>query len=381
MYCHCKGSALSFFATNAFDVVIADEVHTVRNCFTTQAKALTYLSHCNPLAVKIGLTGTLYVNNIMDIQSVASFLMVPVWNQRQTFVKLDVNDFFGIAENDKRWEEMKEAFVVHRTIDWLASTNGLSAPKRWLVPLALTGRQAFTYSKYFAGIAEFITTNCHKWSALEYDRHVFAHLSTLNSIEDHPFLLCLQNKSYGEFLQHTHGHVDGQALSLFMDPRTPSDKMEAILKLLKDIKRDQPRAKVVIFFNRVRFIQLMSNYLWRNGFTNLPVIGSSGLASPLASSELKQGMSLADRMRNIALWEQYDDDVCVLLANHKCAGVGLNMYKGTHVIHANHYYNESQKTQAEMRVWRSNAKNVEESKIRTANINIFRISVSVVTQW
>lgn len=371
------------FSKDVFSMIIADEAHSIKNHSTSCSNAMRYISHCSPFATKLALTGTLYVNKIEDIWSVSSFLMVSQWNNRICYKNKEAATVSTLESNRTHWNNMKSGFIVHRTLGWLAANNGLAAPTRYLGSIHLTGQQRATYTKFFVGISEFLSQHRHEWSAKEYTRHVLTRMSTLEAISDHPFLLCLQNKAMAEVLKDSEGTLCGKPSTLFMPCREPSDKMRAILKILETIRASNPNAKVVCFARRVRFIHILSNFLWHKGFVNLPVIGSGGGVTSehveRSTLDVKMGMTAQDRTSNIAFWGGHSS-MCVLLANSQCAGVGLNMYQGTHVIHVNSYMNEAEMLQAEMRVWRSNAKDVDQSRERTSKIVIYRMAVRSVSQ-
>lgn len=94
-----------FLSTKQFDIIIADEVHRIKNPKAQQTKILHALS--KKALYTMGISGTMIQNSLIDMFSIAEFLKLDIFGGYWNFVKrYCVKGFFGQIVGYQNLEEL-----------------------------------------------------------------------------------------------------------------------------------------------------------------------------------------------------------------------------------------------------------------------------------
>jgi superfamily II DNA or RNA helicase len=111
-------SDLEHFIPLAFDCIVADESHTIKNSSSLTAKAITELN----ARYRVALSGTPVMNNTFDLYGQFAFLVPGMFGSREFFKREYANpiDRDGDADKIKALQKLTAPFLLRRTKEQVA---------------------------------------------------------------------------------------------------------------------------------------------------------------------------------------------------------------------------------------------------------------------
>ena len=288
-----------------FDLFVLDEVQTVKNRGTATHQALRAIR----AGTIVGLTGTPVENGVEELRTLLDFVLPgylpPEAEFRKSFVR-PIED--GDAAARDRLRRLVRPFVLRRTKSQVA----LGLPEKLLDrrECEMTPAQAALYSDLLEQRGGPLREALGGTGPVPY-LHVFALLTKLKQLCDHPDLLRPEGDPPGE---------EG------------SGKWDLLVELLEEALGSG--LKVVVFSQYLRMLDRMGDHLTEAG------IGFETLRG-----------ATVDRAAPVARFRE-DPSCRVFLASLRAAGVGIDLTSASVVIHYDRWWNAAREEQATDRVHR-----------------------------
>jgi len=282
-------SRLEQFRGRRFDLLVLDEMQTIKNADTTTHQALRALDR----RIAIGLTGTPIENHERELYALLDFV-VPGYLPRN-------------AEDDRvMLQRLVRPFVLRRTKQQvLTELPPKIVDKRYC---ELTSDQRTIYRRVMESRAKPLRMQLRAGAVISYV-HVFAALNFLKQICNHPA------SAGGGFAENA-----------------TSGKWELFVELLDECMASG--LKVVVFSQYVKMLELIEQHLASREL---------GFASIKGSTRARGG--------EIARFR--DDDSCrVFTASLRAGGLGIDLTSASVVIHYDRWWNQAREDQATDRVHR-----------------------------
>jgi len=282
-------SRLEQFRGRRFDLLVLDEMQTIKNADTTTHQALRALDR----RIAIGLTGTPIENHERELKALLDFV-VPGYLPHD-------------AEDDRRLlQRLVRPFVLRRTKQQvLTELPPKIIDKRYC---ELTTEQRAIYRRVMESRAKPLRMQLRAGANISYV-HVFAALNFLKQICNHPA------SAGGGFAENA-----------------TSGKWELFVELLDECMASG--LKVVVFSQYVKMLELIEQHLASREL---------GFASIKGSTRARGG--------EIARFR--DDDSCrVFTASLRAGGLGIDLTSASVVIHYDRWWNQAREDQATDRVHR-----------------------------
>lgn len=292
-------------AGSPFDLFILDEVQTVKNQGTATHQALRTVQ----ARTVLGLTGTPVENSVDELRTLLDFVLpgyLPGETEfRRSFGKpIEAGD----EASRERLRRLVRPFVLRRTKSQVA----LGLPEKLLDrrECEMTPAQAVLYSDLLEQRGGPLREALGGTGPVPY-LHVFALLTKLKQLCDHPDLLRPEGEPPGE---------EG------------SGKWDLLVELLDEALGSG--LKVVVFSQYLRMLDRMANHLRDAG------IGFESLRG-----------ATVDRAAPVSRFQR-DPSCRVFLASLRAAGVGIDLTSASVVIHYDRWWNAAREEQATDRVHR-----------------------------
>jgi SNF2 family DNA or RNA helicase len=255
----------------------------------------------------IGLTGTPIENSVEELRNLLELVLPGYLPSESVFRK----DFVRpVEEGDPgaqdRLRRLIRPFVLRRTKQQVLTSLPEKIEDRRVC--SMTPGQALLYSDYLEGRAGDLRRGLLSGKTVSY-LHVFALLSKLKQICDHP--------------------------ALVQEPGTepvPSGKWDLFVDLLDEALSSG--LKVVVFSQYVRMLDFMGHFLDERGIRFAEIRGAT-----------------VDRATPVRRFRE-DPDHRVFLASLNAAGAGIDLSAGSVVIHYDRWWNQAKEDQATDRVHR-----------------------------
>jgi len=280
---------LEQFRGRRFDLLVVDEMQTIKNADTTTHQALRALD----VKIAIGLTGTPIENHERELKALLDFV-VPGYLPRDA------------GEDRALLQRLVRPFVLRRTKQQvLTELPPKIVDKRYC---ELTGEQRTLYRRVMDARAKPLRMQLRAGATVSYV-HVFAALNLFKQICNHPA------SAGGGFAENT-----------------TSGKWELFVELLDECMASG--LKVVVFSQYLKMLEMIEQHL---------VSREIGFAS-IKGSTRERGAEIA-RFR--------DDDGCrVFTASLRAGGLGIDLTSASVVIHYDRWWNQAREDQATDRVHR-----------------------------
>jgi superfamily II DNA or RNA helicase len=280
---------LEQFRGRRFDLLVVDEMQTIKNADTTTHQALRALD----VKIAIGLTGTPIENHERELKALLDFV-VPGYLPRDA------------GEDRALLQRLVRPFVLRRTKQQvLTELPPKIVDKRYC---ELTDEQRTLYRRVMDARAKPLRMQLRAGATVSYV-HVFAALNLFKQICNHPA------SAGGGFAENT-----------------TSGKWELFVELLDECMASG--LKVVVFSQYLKMLELIEQHLVSRGI---------GFAS-IKGSTRERGAEIA-RFR--------DDDACrVFTASLRAGGLGIDLTSASVVIHYDRWWNQAREDQATDRVHR-----------------------------
>lgn len=292
------------FRGRRFDLVVLDEMQTVKNADTATHHALRGIEK----RIAIGLTGTPIENHEGELKTLLDFV-VP------GYLPKEVADRAAL-------QRLVRPFVLRRTKSQVLTQLPPKIVDRRFCEM--TSEQRTLYRRVIESRARPLRSQLHTGGTVSYV-HIFAALNYLKQICNHP------------------ASVGGG----FGDDVT-SGKWESFVELIDECMTSG--LKVVVFSQYLSMLSIIEDHLFRNGI---------GYAS-IKGSTRERGSEVA-RFRD-------DPDCRVFTASLRAGGLGIDLTSASVVIHYDRWWNQAREDQATDRVHRlGQSKGVQVIKLITRN--------------
>jgi superfamily II DNA or RNA helicase len=292
------------FRGKRFDLVVLDEMQTIKNSDTATHQALRGIEK----RIAVGLTGTPIENHEGELHALLDFV-VPGYLPKHV---------------DERavLQRLVRPFVLRRTkAQVLTELPPKIVDKRFC---ELTSEQRTLYRRVIEARARPLRAKLRAGETVSYV-HIFAALNYLKQICNHP-------ASAG-------GGFGGEATS---------GKWELFLELLEECMASG--LKVVVFSQYLQMLGLIEDHLFRSDIGYASIKGST-----------------RERGAEVARFRE-DPDCRVFTASLRAGGLGIDLTSASVVIHYDRWWNQAREDQATDRVHRlGQSKGVQVLKLITRN--------------
>jgi superfamily II DNA or RNA helicase len=290
-----------------FEIAIYDELQIAKNAQSQTHKALKKIKS----NMRLGLTGTPIENRLLELKALFDIIVPGYMPQEAHFKELFVNPIERNQDTEKKMllSKLIKPFILRRK----KSEVLLELPDKIeeIAYCDLSDEQEELYRKTFLLHKEALLQDLENKTRPVPYLHVFALLSSLKQICDHP---CLITKQYSEFQKHKSG------------------KWDLFVELLHEV-RDSGQ-KLVIFSQYLDMLDMMAAYLKEQHIGYASIRGST-----------------RNRKEQLALFKE--DPKCeVFLASLQAVGVGVDLVSASVVIHYDRWWNPARENQATDRVHR-----------------------------
>ncbi len=291
----------------SFEVAIFDEIQIAKNQFSRVYAALTRIK----ARMKIGLTGTPIENHLRELKSLFD-ITLPSYMPGET----DYREFFIKPiekEHDKRRKELLNR-LIHPFILRRKKEDVLKELPEKIEEIAYCDLMPCQQKLYTEVLQR---RRHHLLEELSNDKntipylHIFALLSSLKQICDHPAVYLKTPLDYQEY---------------------SSGKWELFVELLREARESQQ--KVVIFSQYLGMLDILEAYLGQQQI---------GFASLRGATQ--------NRKEQLQLFNQ-NPDCEVFVGSLQAAGLGIDLTAGSVVIHYDRWWNAARENQATDRVHR-----------------------------
>jgi SNF2 family DNA or RNA helicase len=290
-----------------FDISIYDEIQIAKNASSQTHKALKLIN----AAVRLGLTGTPIENNLLELKSLFDVILPGYMPTETLYKELFVNPIEKQNDHDKRYllARFIRPFILRRK----KSEVLLELPEKTetLAYAPLSAEQTTLYREVYRSSKEQLFKELQDDSNPTPYLHVFALLTKLKQICDHPALFKNEEDNYKKYT---------------------SGKWDLFVELLNETR--ESGQKLVVFSQYLGMLDIIESYLEEHK------IGFSGIRG-----------STRDRKEQVEKFR--DDPKCeVFIGSLQAAGVGIDLISASVVIHYDRWWNPAKENQATDRVHR-----------------------------
>jgi superfamily II DNA or RNA helicase len=290
-----------------FDISIYDEIQIAKNASSQTHKALKLIN----ATVRLGLTGTPIENNLLELKSLFDVVLPDYMPTETLYKELFVNPIEKQNDHDKKYllARFIRPFVLRRK----KSEVLLELPEKTetLAYAPLSVEQKTLYREVYRSSKEQLFKELQDDSKPTPYLHVFALLTKLKQICDHPALFKNEIDSYKKYA---------------------SGKWDLFVELLNETR--ESGQKLVVFSQYLGMLDIIESYLEEHK------IGFAGIRG-----------STRDRKAQVEKFR--DDPKCeVFIGSLQAAGVGIDLISASVVIHYDRWWNPAKENQATDRVHR-----------------------------
>jgi superfamily II DNA or RNA helicase len=291
-------SRIEQFRGRRFDLVVLDEMQTIKNADTATHHALLAIDK----RVAVGLTGTPIENHEGELKTLLDFV-VPGYLPKQ------VDDRAAL-------QRLVRPFILRRTKQQvLTELPPKIVDKRYC---ELTGEQRALYRRVVEARAKPLRSQLRAGANVSYV-HIFAALNYLKQICNHPASV---GGGFATAVDASGGFA-GDA---------PSGKWDTFVELLNECMSSG--LKVVVFSQYLPMLALIERHLFQNDIGHASIKGNTR----------ERGAEIA-RFRD-------DPDCRVFTASLRAGGLGIDLTRASVVIHYDRWWNQAREDQATDRVHR-----------------------------
>jgi superfamily II DNA or RNA helicase len=290
-----------------FEIAIFDEVQIAKNSHSQTHRALRKID----AKMRLGLTGTPIENRLLELKALFDLILPSYLPTEAVFRGLFINPIEKYQDVEKRalLSKLIKPFILRRK----KSEVLLELPEKIeeISYCTLSPEQKELYQKALLASKEFLLTELNDMKRPPPLLHIFALLTTLKRICDHPTLI---TKQFDDYQKHASG------------------KWELFVELLEEAH--ESGQKVVVFSQYLEMLDLIERYLREKG------IGFAGIRG-----------STRNRKGEVERFSQ-DPHCLVFVASLQAAGVGIDLIAASVVIHYDRWWNPAKENQATDRVHR-----------------------------
>lgn len=290
-----------------FELAIFDEIQIAKN---NTSRIYTSLLNVDA-RMRLGLTGTPIENRLRELKSLFDIVlpsyMPAETDYREFFIKPIEKD--GSRERRVLLSRLIKPFVLRRRKEEVL----LDLPEKIeeIAHCELLDDQKKLYKEVLEKQRNNLLQELREDKNPIPYLHVFALLSSLKQICDHPAVFLKEPKKYKEY---------------------QSGKWELFLELLNEARESQQ--KVVVFSQYLNMLDIIEEYLKETGIGYATIRGAT-----------------ADRAQQVHRFN-HDPDCEVFIGSIQAAGLGIDLTAGSVVIHYDRWWNAAREDQATDRVHR-----------------------------
>lgn len=305
----------------AFDVIILDEIQIAKNQTSRIYAALRKIKS----QMKLGMTGTPIENRLRELKSLFDIVLPSYMpneaDYRALFIKPIEKD--NNIERKHLLQRLISPFTLRRKKSEVLQE--LPEKVEEVAYCDLAPPQMQLYNNILQQRRQLLVDELHDEKAPIPFLHIFALLSSLKQICDHPALYLKTPADYQQY---------------------HSGKWDLFLELLMEARESEQ--KVVVFSQYLGMLDIIEQYLTENGM---------GFASLRGATQDRKGE--LQRFNN-------DPECVVFVGSLQAAGLGIDLTAGSVVIHYDRWWNAARENQATDRVHRiGQTRNVEVFKLVT----------------
>jgi SNF2 family DNA or RNA helicase len=290
-----------------FEIAIFDEIQIAKNAHSQTHKALRKID----AKMRLGLTGTPIENRLLELKALFDLVLPTYLPSEALFKSLFITPIEKYQDAGKKQllARLIKPFILRRKktevlLELPSKTEEISY-------CSLSEEQKQLYQTTVAASKEALLKELKIEAHPIPYMHIFALLSALKQICDHPVLI---SKQFEHFQRHASG------------------KWDLFIELLAEA-RDSGQ-KVVVFSQYLDMLDLIETYLTEKK------IGYAGIRG-----------STRDRKRQVDRFRE-DPECEVFVASLQAAGVGIDLVAASVVIHYDRWWNPAKENQATDRVHR-----------------------------
>ena len=301
-----------------WDAIILDEAHFVKNNDTATYQAVCRLQG----RIRVCLTGTPIENHLGELKNIFDFLVPGYLGSDEYFKKNYINAIEKQNTSDEEFKLQKliHPFKMRRTKSQVL--KDLPEKVEDIRHCGLSGEQVKLYKRILDMKARPLIEQLRDDHTPVPYLHVFATLTMLKQVCDHPALL--NEKPH---------YKDGE-----------SGKFELLQEIIAEALGSDH--KIVIYSQYVNMIQMIAKYL-----------GDIGIDHAVLTGATRNRGSVINRF-------QTDPNCKIFIGSLLAGGIGIDLTAASVVIHYDRWWNASKENQATDRVYRiGQNKNVQVLKL------------------
>lgn len=314
---------IKFFQKQHFDLAVFDEIQIAKN---HQSRLYASLQHVNA-KMRLGLTGTPIENRIRELKALFDIVLPLYMPKDADYMKNYVRPIE--KEHDMQQKNKLSRLIRPFILRRKKSDVLLDLPEKTeeIAHCDLHPDQAKLYKEVLLQGRNQLLGDLKDRSKTVPYIHVFALLTKLKQVIDHPALYLKQVQDYKNF---------------------ESGKWDLFIELLEEARESEQ--KVVVFSQYIGMLDIIESYLKAQG------IGYAGIRG-----------TTKDRAEQVRLFNT--DPKCeVFVASLRAAGLGIDLTAGSVVIHYDRWWNKAREDQATDRVHRiGQSRGVQVFKLVTKN--------------
>lgn len=290
-----------------FEVAIFDEIQIAKNSHSQTHRSLKKMN----ANMRVGLSGTPIENRLIELKALFDVVLPGYLPYESLFKELFVHPIEKYHDEEKKvlLKKLIHPFLLRRK-----KTEVLTELPEKIEEISycdLSEEQKELYKKIYENYSPTIVKELKDANKPVPIGHIFALLSKLKQVCDHPSLI---HKDYENYHQHTSG------------------KWDLFIELLNEIR--ESKQKVVVFSQYLGMLDIIESYLAEKQ------IGYAGIRG-----------STKDRKEQVQRFQQ-DPSCEVFVGSLQAAGVGIDLIAASVVIHYDRWWNPAKENQATDRVHR-----------------------------
>lgn len=290
-----------------FELAVFDEVQIAKNAKSQTHKALRTID----ANMRLGLTGTPIENELLELKALFDVILPTYLPNESVFKELFVNPIEKGFDPEKRFllSRLVKPFLLRRKKTEVL----LELPEKTeeIAYCVLSDEQKKMYEEIMASSKPSLLSSLRDYSSNVPYLHIFALLTSLKRICDHPSLI---HKNPKEYKKHHSG------------------KWELFVELIKEAR--ESKQKVVVFSQYLEMLDIIEAHLKEEK------IGFAGIRG-----------STRNRAEQVAAFAN-NPECEVFVASLQAAGVGIDLVAASIVIHYDRWWNPAKENQATDRVHR-----------------------------
>lgn len=292
--------------TIPFEIAIFDEMQSAKNKESRIHRSLKVVN----AKMKMGLTGTPIENDLSELKALFDILIPSLFPQDEVFKELFISPIER-GEDKERYKVLRKLihpFILRRKKSEVL--KDLPEKIEEISYIDLSDEQREMYKNIFQ-------VGFHALEEIEgqkgghFHLHIFALLSKLKQVCDHPALITKEIDRYEEYT---------------------SGKFELFKELLEEAR--QSGQKVVVFTQYLDMLRIIKKYL-----------DKENIQSAMIHGQIKDRKGEVERFKN-------DPSCEVFIASLGAGGVGIDLTQASVVIHYDRWWNPAKENQATDRVHR-----------------------------